>query len=473
MNLSVIKSATALFTAILLLALSSCSGSDTQLSAVGAVPDGSRQIAVMNLKEIALANDAQQIAKNGSLTGEAEQALNMFIPNDLLRPLATLLGSNDQAVNTEQAVIFRLPNGYNGMILAVTGKINSDALSTYRDEAADFDDYTVYNINRRILAISDDFCVIAPDTDTVKKVGKNSEQYLASIEGVKDYLTANNDDDAQTIRTASIASDVFGKKMNGLWLCGSLRFSDDKAVVTAKAITPDGKVDQIGDRIAQPINPNIATFVPQGANLIIASGLQDGDGKLFGAEKITDHLFPSGVTLSTVGSSLIYARPAGTVNLLNILSENVWNIANAVEMTQNDGEEAVELFRKLGNSQLDPETGCYLIDAGAMNIAFGYVDNYFLQSINGQVTKGNSCGYEKDFQNARLLAILDIPNGSSLQQACGLPCGASLVLKVGNDNLNAALRLYGNKRPVLATINSMALVQQIFPYLMNLTTGSF
>jgi hypothetical protein len=47
------------------------------------------------------------------------------------------------------------------------------------------------------------------------------------------------------------------------------------------------------------------------------------------------------------------------------------------------------------------------------------------------------------------------------------------VLKVGNNNLNATLRLYGNKRPVLATINSMALVQQFFPYLMNLTTGSF
>jgi hypothetical protein len=457
----------------MLFALSSCSEKNSDISPVELIPDGTRSIAVVNLNEIASSNGAQKLVKDNSLTDPARQALSMFIPNDLFQPLATLLSATAQALDTNQAVLFKTTNGYAGLILKVTDSnlFNSDALADYLDKSTSIDGYTVYNINRRVVAISDDVCVIAPDKETVQKVGKNSSDYLSKLQGIKEFLTS---DDQQTIKAAAIASDIFGKKMSGLWLCASLRFSDDKAVIDAKAIAPDGTADQIGQRIAQPINSAVVSYIPQGSNLIVASGLQGDNGKLFGIEQILDNIFPGILSLSETGTTLVYARPAGTITAENLLETECWNIANIIEMNQANGEEAVNTFKKmtLNHAQLDPETGCYVMDNASMSMSFGYLGNFFVQAINGQVSQSNNNSYDKDFQGARLVAMLDIPTGSSLQSATELPCGASLTLKVTDENIHAALQFYGNTDPVLATVSNIRLLSQFFPYIIGITTGA-
>jgi len=419
----------------------------------------------MNLDEIAAANGPAEIAGKDGLTPTAEEAIGMFIPTDLLRPLAAVLSAGNDFVDTSNAVIFTAANGYTGIILKVTDHEQlTEALNPYRDEASDFGDYLTYTTGRRIIAISDGLCVIAPDVNTVKTVGqKNGDSHISGMTGVKEFLASGN-----TIRSARPASDVFGKKMEGLWLCASLRLTDSSAVADLSAMRPDGQPDSIGARIAGVIDPGVLGFVPGGSSLVIASGLQGDDAKLFGIEEIVKNYFPGDIVMSKSGTTLWYARPAGTVTSDNLLSPQVWNFAGIIQMPQADGEKAIINMQNMtrGMARLDSSTDCYTLTSGDASITYGYINGCFAQSANGPVTYGNSNPFTDDFRGARVAALIDIPGESSLRSAIGLPCGASLSVKVTTERIRAKLAFYGNNRPLLSTVGSVTTLRNLLPHII-------
>ena len=435
---------------------------------IDAVPAGARRVTVIDLDRLVKANGVATLSGGDGLQPGAEEALGMFFPGDLLRPLAAILSKGGKGVDTSEAVVFTAPNGYTGVILKVTDRdILATTLLPYRDEAADFGKYDAYTTGRRLIALSDALCVIAPDAATVKLTGsdKGDDRLISRMSGVRQFLSSDD-----PIRSACPATEVFGKKMDGLWLCASLRFGDSSVTADLSAMRPDGEIAPIGNRVAGEIDPAAVSFVPAGSSLVIASGLQEDDAKLLGVEELVKRYFPGDVTMSRSGTTLWYARPGGTITADNLLSPRVWNFAGVIQMPQRDGDRAVSNMQQMtgGTARLDPLTGCYTYTEGEATMTYGYVDGYFVQSANGPVSFGLFNPFTEDFRGARVCAIIDIPSESSLRRACALPCGASLTAKVTTDNIHAKLSFYGNPTPVLSTINSIPMLRDILPFI----TGS-
>lgn len=463
MTINLTKHLAAAMTALVILSLQSC-GKQEITDPVDAVPSGSRVITVMNLEEIASANGAGEIAGDNGLASEAEEAMSMFLPADLMRPLAAVLSAGDKGIDLHKTVMFTSSKGYTGLILKVNSReLLEEALLPYRDEQNDLDGYDAYTAGRRIIALSDELCVIAPDAATVKSVGqKKTGPVISEMAGVREFLSSEN-----AVSSARVASDLFGKKMDGLWLCTSLRFTESSIVADLSAMQPDGKPDSIGVRIAGRIDPDVLSFVPGSSSAVIASGLQGDDAKLFGIEELLKNYFPGDITMSKSGTTLWYARPAGTITEENLFSPEVWNFAGIAQMPREEGDRALKNMQDMthGLARLDPETNCYTMTRGDASLSYGYVDGYFLQSANGPVSLGNSNPFTQDFQGARVAAILDIPGESSLRTATGLPCGASLVMKVTDEHIHAKLTFYGNPDPLLSTFDSIPALRNVLRYI--------
>lgn len=449
-----------------LLGTASC-GTDLPSDPIDAIPAGTERVTVINLDRLSSANGASQLATGDGLTPAAEDAIGIFLPSDLLRPLAATLSAGGKGIDTSRAVLFTAANGYTGLILKVTDfELMKHSLAQYRDSDSDFGPYEAYTTGRRIIALSETLCVIAPDAATVKTVGKSDGQHLISaMEGVREFLKSDN-----AINSATPADHLFGHKMDGLWLCASLRFTSSAAIANVSAMHPDGRPDSIGQRIAGGIDPDVLRFVPAGSSLVIASGLQGEDAKLFGIEELLGKYFPGDIAMSRSGTTLWYARPAGTITPDNLLSPQVWNFAGIIQMPDEEGTRAVSRMQQMndGLGKLDPSTGCYTLADDDASITYGYIDGYFVQSANGPVSSANSNPFTQDFNGARVAAIIDIPGESSLRTAAGLPCGASLTVKVTTFDIHAKLAFYGNTSPVLSTINSIPTLHGILPYIAGL-----
>lgn len=466
MTRSLKKQLMLILTLLTLLGTVSC-GNDLPSDPMDAIPPGARRVTVIDLDKLASANGATNLSTGAGLTPAAEDALGMFLPTDLLRPLAATLSSGGKGVDTSRAVLFTAANGYTGLILKVTDiALMRQSLAPYRDSEADFGPYEAYTTGRRIIALSDALCVIAPDAATVKTVGKtDGTQLVSSMEGVREFLKSDN-----AINSACPAAEMFGRKMDGLWLCASLRFSGSAAIANLSAMRPDGTPDSIGKRVAGDIDPDVLRFVPAGISLVLASGLQGEDAKLFGIEELLGKYFPGDIAMSKSGTTLWYARPAGTITPDNLMSPQVWNFAGIIQMPDEEGSRAVSKMQQMndGLGKLDPSTGCYTLANDDASITYGYLDGYFVQSANGPVSSANSNPFTQDFNGARVAAIIDIPGESSLRTAAGLPCGASLTVKVTTFDIHAKLAFYGNSSPLLSTINSIPALHGILPYIAGL-----
>ncbi len=449
----------------ILLSLISC-GRKTPENPIEAVPPGCSQVTVIDLQKLASANGANSLVAEGSLTPAAEEAIAMLLPTDLLRPLAAVVSIGDNGVDTRQAVMFTTSRGYDGLILKVTSRQQlADAMHPYRDASSDFGEYDTYTTGKRLIAISDHLCVIAPDAATIKTVGQEGEGGIISgMTGINEFLSSTDN----AIRSARRGADLFGDKMEGLWLCLGLRFTDTSATADLSAMRADGEPDSIGARIAAPVDPDALAFVPEGTTLAIASGLQGDNAKLLGIEDLVKKYFPGDIAMSKTGTTLWYARPAGTITADNLLSPQVWNFAGAIQMPQEEGDMAIRNLQAMnhGLGRLDPATGCYTVTRGDASLSFGYINGFFAQSANGPVKYGNSNPFTQDFSGARLAAVIDIPGSSSLRTAAGLPCGASLAFKVTTFNIHAKLSFYGNNGPVLRTINAIPALHNLLPYIV-------
>ncbi len=362
-------------------------------------------------------------------------------------------------------MLFR-SRGYDGLILKVTSRQQlADAMHPYRDASSDFGEYDTYTTGKRLIAISDHLCVIAPDAATIKTIGQKGDGGIISgMAGINEFLSSTDN----SIRSARRGADLFGDKMDGLWLCLGLRFTDTSATADLSAMRADGEPDSIGARIAAPVDPDALAFVPEGTTLAIASGLQGDNAKLLGIEDLVKKYFPGDIAMSKTGTTLWYARPAGTITADNLLSPQVWNFAGAIQMPQEEGDMAIRNLQAMnhGLGRLDPATGCYTVTRGDASLSFGYINGFFAQSANGPVKYGNSNPFTQDFSGARLAAVIDIPGSSSLRTAAGLPCGASLAFKVTTFNIHAKLSFYGNNGPVLRTINAIPALHNLLPYIV-------
>lgn len=286
------------------------------------------------------------------------------------------------------------------------------------------------------------------------------------IAGIRKFLASTD----EAVKSAAIASDTYGKKLEGVWFCRAMRFTDSSVTVNLSLLKPDGVSGQIGTLLADEIDPAVATFTPSGCTLVAATGKQLEGAKLFGIESIMRSYIPVELNLSESGTTAWYARPAGALDPDNLLDPRVWNFASLSQSSQAEADEVIgSLLDQTGqHARMNPQTNCYTVGYGGFTASFGYVSGYTVVGLNGDITYGNSNLYSRDFSGARMAILVDIPKGSRLQHAAQLPCGVSLNVKVTTNNFVAKISFYGNTTPALETIDNISPLQNLLPFILGL-----
>lgn len=440
---------------LLVIAATSCSHDSLPSDPMDLIPADAKQISAMDLDALAKGSGGSLMTADGVLSPEGAYAIDMFFPSQTAAPLTAVLNSYPEGVDHKHVVTFTTAAGNTLTLLKVTGEL-PDApapLNSFRTADKDTDGFSIYTIGEATVAVGDKLIVITDDIATIGTLADNvSSSPISPIVGVKQFLTKD-----AAVNTARPGADIYGDKMAGLWFCATMRISDSAITADFTAIDPSGKVDNLGERIAAEIDPTVQGYIPPGCTIVAAMGQQSDEAKMFGIEDLVKPIFPGMTVVSQTGTTLWYARPAGALNLERLLDINSWNIGGAVAMPQDEGNTLAAEFardRKWSNPSI----------ADPVNVK--YYEGYLLESLNGEVTGGNSNPYAELFDSARLVVIADIPAESSLQRTLGVDCGASVTLKLNTTTLRARVTFYGNTEAPLPTFATFPYCDNVIPYLL-------
>lgn len=436
-------------TLIFLLIFCSCSKKSDEInSAIDAIPDNVRFAAVLD-----------------ATTPDFD--LSEFLPTDLAEPFSVVAKAGKEAVDLSVMALFTLPKGYTLGVVKVedAGKL-LETLGRECDSEEGFDDFEVFECGKRKIAVGRSVCYIAPDLKSIKDILKEKPTGTSQIEGIRKFLATPD----EAVKTASIASDIYGKKLQGLWLCRSMRPGRSTVSLQLSLLKPDGESGKLGELLADEINPAVAGFIPTGCTMVAATGKQREGAKLFGIESILRSYIPVELNLSASGTTAWYARPAGALDPDDLLNPADWNFASLSQSSQAEADEMIaSLLDQTGHrARMNPDTGCYTLAVGGMQAVFGYLNGFSVIGLNGDITYGHSNSYLHDFNGERMVILIEIPKGSRLQQAAQLPCGASFDIKVSDDYLNAKIHFYGNTSPALETIDAISPLHNLLPFIMGL-----
>lgn len=452
---------------IVLLILGACTANEVVDDPVAAVPSDVRKVTVLNLDKIAKANGTPLFASSGKMSPEGTESVGMFIPASLMKPLEAVVTAAPEASDTSRAVMFTNRKGYTGLILKINNPETVDlTLGQQLQPAEKIDGCETYTTGRGIIALSGNICVIAPDAATVKEITdrRPSRWRISKMEGIRQFLSTDN-----ALLTAFPAENLYGDKMKGEWMCVAVRFNDTSAIADIMFMEPDGKLDSIGSRIAGSIDPEVLRFIPQNANIVAATGVQEADGKAFGLEQLLSKYYPGKLRLSETGTTAWYGRCFSDPGDDDFFSVASWNLASLAQMSAARADSVTQAIETYYGTTGTTEEGSPMrtIAVGNIQLSFGYIAGYYAESLNGPVTDDNSNPYTQDFQGAHMVVLIDVPQESALQRAAMLPCGASFAMRLTSTRLHAKLTFYGNRKPFLANLNSIDLLRPLLPYLIN------
>lgn len=458
-----VKKSTAAIILLIAMALATSCGNNRSLTPLDCIPADTRGAAVIDLHQIARACSEASPIKDNQLLPDCEEALAMFLPSETLRPMLTVLGAAPQAIDLHQITIITTADGELISIAPCTDPEGlTAALKKSADSASGPDGFECFTGNDRLIAIGRGLCLTAPDAKAIETLlGNLPADPGATIPAIRKFLESDN-----AVKSAAKASDIYGEKGKGLWMCGALRFSSEAAIAEISATKEDGTPDSIGARIAGEIDGRVLPFIPTGVTAAIASGRQSGEMKLLGLEQLLGQYIPMEIPFDQSSTTAIYLRPAGRITADNAFTPSAWNIAAISCVPDSIGRMAVSDFLATTRrrASLDPQSGIHTLEAGDNSISCGYADGLLFQSTNGPVTANLPSPLTQEFEGARLAAVIDIPAGSSLKEIAGLSSAASLTLKVSTFGIRAKLSFYNSDIPVFKALLSTPYMREILPY---------
>ena len=214
------------FAPVLLLTASAC-GHHVPDDPVDIIPADAQAVAVYDLRQLSHAAGSTTVSAGDSLSDGTALALKMFLPANLGTPVSQLITAAAEGFDTSRLVCFTAAGGYTVAAMKVTdADAVSGALTAYRDKGADFDGFDVYNVSRRVVALSESLCIIAPDAATIRDNLRTSDSRpISEITGIKEFTGSG--DNAVSVALPARAVGVAG--MQGAWLCTGVRFTSDGA----------------------------------------------------------------------------------------------------------------------------------------------------------------------------------------------------------------------------------------------------
>ncbi len=385
-----------------------------------------------------------------------------------------LLSRLHGTVDMSHVVLFSLDKaGHDNVLVAdVTdrdGFVNG--LSDMAESVPGADELDMYSVDGWSVSVAADrmWMAAGKPADLCESVmallSMKGNESISSLAGIADFLNSGS-----TVCLAlqpSALSPVAVDRQTSDWSCVSVKMEDAVIGVDFCQMAGDGRMVKLTQGM-QEVNTDFLRYIPQSYVFAMAAGFSSD----FNWKEITSAaslvLGPSNSSyvsmlaplLSKIDGTVAFAAgPASGAPAVANLGLDTWDMLLMVHMPQSDVNNALSMLQSYG------AMAGIKMDAGRDNVIeatlpdgtkvyAGNVDGYLAVS-NREFDSSMSNAMTDIFLSKQAAMVVNIPAGSEIVKAFGMPCGFDFNVQMADDYVHGRLSLNGNDRRVFQTLVEM------------------
>lgn len=285
------------------------------------------------------------------------------------------------------------------------------------------------------------------------------DESVAAIDGIADFLGGD-----YAVKVAVKESDNAADVNRQCWTCLSVKIEEPVIGVHVQMIRGDGDVRDLAAGL-KPVDTDFLRYVPDNCVLAAAIGctpefdwapVRSTVGMLFGPEAALNMQMVEPFLSKIDGTVAFAAGPAGGAPAIADINYRTWDFMIMAHMPQAEVDQALNMVMLYG-SQLgirteaveDNITEMQLPDGARFYV--GNVDGYMLLSTR-RPGSASASGMTDLFLSKPGAVVLNVPAGSEIVKAFGLPCGFDCSVQLADDYVHGRLSLNGSDRSVLQVL---------------------
>ncbi len=284
-----------------------------------------------------------------------------------------------------------------------------------------------------VVAVARGHCFIAHDAEVIKgALRKAHDNHFGTLLGVREFLSGSS--------MARLAVNCGRSSLSSLggsdkWLCAGLDVSAASVSAEAVVMDRDGKLDSIG-RNFREIDIDFLRYTPQDAAVVLAYGKFSGNER--GLSMLLGRFAPVYLKQAD-GTTSLYALPAGRAQEIADASPGAWNVETMVHVPEHLVPECINQYKERARGKAIDIGNQWMYREGGNSYFFGAFDGSVVFSTNREISAEYNNSFTEDFLGKRAAMIIDIPYGSVLSRAWGVPYG--LCFKIGVEEMKVKARI--------------------------------
>lgn len=284
-----------------------------------------------------------------------------------------------------------------------------------------------------VAAIARGHCFIARGADVIKDALRRADDnHFGTFPGISEFLSGSS--------IARLAVNCGRSSLSFLggtdkWLCADFDVSDASVSARAVVMDRDGRLDSIG-RNFREIDTDFLRYTPQDAAVVLAYGKFTGNER--GLSMLLGRFAPVYLKLAD-GTTSLYALPAGRAQEVADASPGSWNVETMVHVPEHLIPDCINQYKERARGKALDIGGQWMYRDGGNSYFFGAFDGSVVFSSNREISSEYNNSFTEDFLGKRAVMVIDIPCGSVLSRAWGIPYG--LCFKIGVDAVAVKARI--------------------------------
>lgn len=456
--------------AMLLIMLMSASCGGVSKGLLDTVPASSPMVSVVDLDAVLKQAGCDVSGDTFDFTPELSSLLAAGERGALPVPVR-LLSRLHGAVDMSHVVLFSLDqSGHDNVLVADMtdrdGVIN--ALSVVAESVPGSDELDMYCADGWSVAVASDrmWMAAGAPSDLSESVMpllslKGSES-ISGLTGISDFLNSGSTV-CMALRPSALNPVAVGSHTSD-WSCVSVTMEDAVIGVDFCQMDGDGRLAELTHGM-QEVDTDFLRYVPQSYVFAMAAGFSSD----FNWQEITSaaslvlgplnssYVSALAPLLSKVDGTVAFAAgPASGAPAVANLGLDTWDMMLMVHMSQSDVDSALSMLQSYGAmAGIKMKTGRDNVMEATLpdgtKVYAGNVDGYLAVS-NREFDASMSNAMTDIFLSKQAAMVMNIPAGSEIVKAFGMPCGFDFHVQMADDYVHGRLSLNGSDRRVFQTL---------------------
>lgn len=439
------------FMALILTALIFPSCKKEELSLLDTVPADATSVAMINLDNVLKSAGCQ--VKNGrlALTGDVSEIVGRIAGD---RPTADRVADALQLIDRTAVVVFEY-DGYSVMTFRLTDTAAATAsVTASMTELGKAGDFSIYDCGGGLKLLVDGHQGwLTRDTGIV----------TAAVAAARTSSVRTETAIAQFLEVADVANIVCElpreiRPDGDYRLCMSATARESVLRTEITVMNPGGGLYPFGEGIEE-LSTDFLRYTPENTVAAVAAGrISSPRLRKSIATMLRHYADVEGMLDDIDGTVAVTVAPAAGSQALSFYNFEAWDYFAMVHMPQQKVDDAVDFLESLASISGKPvyKNGQYeTVISDNMHGYFGNIDGYLAVSTR-EISGDRNNSLTDRFAGRRAAFMLDVPYGSELMKATGLPYGINLWGNLQTDRAVVSLKFNGSRSNILAVLAELA-----------------